>query len=222
MRLALLGSVALLLAAAVGADAATSTRYAVTLTGTVVDGVTFDRSQPAGAECRIHRHGTGRRTLSVISVRATAIAVSRSGRRVAYRPVRLPLRIRGTVGRGTYTETKICRAAPLEQKQADCRGETLAPRRVSGSLARPAAGRVGFAAPKTAEQVGACGLERLVPGGWLDHAAAKIDEAALLRGARRVVAKGSATGRTLISDPTGARVERQTTVRWTLTFRRLG
>ena len=221
MRIALLGSVALLLAGALGAEAATSTRYSVVLSGRVVDTVSYDRTQQAGEDCRVHRTGSSTRTVLVSSIRATTIAVSRSGTRMTYRPASLSLRARGTAG-GSFEETRICRSAPIERKHADCRSERLAPRRLAGRLARPAARRIGFAPPRQAEQVGACGLERLVPGGWLDHAAAKIDEAALLRGARRVVAKGSARGSTLVSDPAGARITRRTTVHWTLTFRRAG
>jgi hypothetical protein len=70
--------------------------------------------------------------------------------------------------------------------------------------------------------VGACGLGRLVSGGWLDNALGKVDERVLLReGSRRVVARGAASSTALVGDPLGARITRRTTVRWTLTFRRV-
>ena len=224
MKLALLGSVALLLAGALGAEAATSSaRYAVTLEGTVVDAVTYTQSGADGEDCRIERSGSGGRSLAVKSLRAATVRVTRSGSRVVYEPRRLAVRVTGSTGRGSLEEIRICRAQQIQRKQGDCRGEQLAPRRAGQVFRRAGANAIGLAAPRQVGEVGACGLGRLLPGGWLDQAVAKVDEAALLRGrSSRVVAKASGTATALIGDPSGARITRRTTVRWTLTFRRLG
>jgi hypothetical protein len=70
--------------------------------------------------------------------------------------------------------------------------------------------------------VTACGLDRPLPGGWLNQFPGRIDQDALLAGrSLRVVARASGTRQsTFNGDPLFQRTQR-TTVRWTLTFRRL-
>ncbi len=223
MTLGVLLSAALVLAAPLAAGAASpSVRYSVTLNGTIVDAVSYDQTRQAGEECRVQREGTGRRSLVAKTLRPVTIAVSRSGKRVVYRPSRLAVRLTGTAGKGSYDEKRVCRAAPVVRKHADCRAERLAARRLRTAFRRPSRNRIAFAASPQTEQVGACGLDRLVAGGWLDHALGRVDEAALLNGrARRVLARGSSTTTALIGDPLGGKISRRSTVRWTLTFRRL-
>ena len=213
------------LAAAAVADAASSpARFAVTLQGTVVDSVGYDQTRTEPVDCRVQRKGNGGRTLVFRSTAPTTITASRSGKRVVYRPSRVAaVRVTGTTRKSAFEETRACRAAPIRRIERVCRAEPLARRRVRLAFTRPAASRIAFRAPTQAEQVGACGLDRLIPAGWIDHAAGKVDERLLLdAGVRRVVARGSATAATLIPDPLGGKITRRTTVRWTLTFRRLG
>src|SRR5688572_22024597 len=107
MRIALVGSVALFLAAALGAEASTSAaRYSVTLNGTIVDFVSYDRTSQAGEDCRVRRIGSGRRSLVVAMVSPARVTVTGIGKRVVFRPSRLAVRLTGTAGQGRYEETR--------------------------------------------------------------------------------------------------------------------
>jgi hypothetical protein len=67
-----------------------------------------------------------------------------------------------------------------------------------------------------------CGLGRLAGGDVLPFASGMIDESAFHAGSKRVVARGSATRETTIQLDPETTLQRRTTVRWTLTFRRIG
>jgi hypothetical protein len=80
-----------------------------------------------------------------------------------------------------------------------------------------------FARPKPAlAQVRACGLGPTVPGGWFHLVSGRIDPDTLIDGrSLRVVVRASVTREnSIIGIPTTQGTQR-TTVRWTLTFRRL-
>ena len=85
-------------------------------------------------------------------------------------------------------------------------------------------GRAAFAfqKPATPGEVELCGLDPTYPGGWLQLAPGRVNGDALLNGtAARAVARGSARREATIVDTPTLRVTQLTTVRWTLTFKRL-
>jgi hypothetical protein len=81
---------------------------------------------------------------------------------------------------------------------------------------------IRFRRPGESRDLRPCGLDRAISGGWLNLVSGRIDEAALLTGrSLRVVARASgARESTNAVEPT-LQVTQQTTVRWTLVFRRL-
>jgi hypothetical protein len=221
MRLALVSFLAALVAAPLAAQAAPSpTTWAVTLSGTVTD--SFEYSEGRVEErCRIRRIGTSGRRLVFRSARATRIQVSQGAPVARYGPSRLrAVRITGGNTGGSVTETKFCPGLPLERKTIECRATRAAPR-----LAR-----LGFRARRTSiafvrpgrSTASVCGLATPQTGGWLDIATAPASHAELLAGrSRRVFVRGTATEEVRNPGPS-LEIVRKTTVRWTLTFRRVG
>lgn len=224
MKLGVLSFLAVLAAAPLAAQAAESqSRFAVTLNGSVVDKVTYEQDGAAGMECRFHRSGSGRRELRFRSVRPVTLDVVRLGEGVAYRPARLAaVRVTGATGMGSFDETRICRAAPIERRSENCTAVVLAPRRLGLGFARPRENRIAFRKPRGANNAAACGLDRRLPGGWLHLAPGTVDEDALLDGrSLRVVVRGRRAPKTATVTP-GLKTSTTSVVRWTLTFRRLG
>lgn len=223
MRLAALGVLAALLAAPLAAQAARQpARYAVTLQGSIVDSVSYERIT-VGEDCSIQRTGDGGRELAIRSLRPTTIEVSGGAPQVVYTPARITaLRVAATTLPGSYTEVRRCRFLPPEKLVADCRRSVVTVWRQQANF-RSGRNAILFRRPASARSdVTACGLGVSLPGGWLHDFPGRIDQSALVAGrSLRVVARATGTReRTADGDPTFKRTQR-TTVRWTLTFRRL-
>jgi hypothetical protein len=223
MKLGVLSFVAALLAAPLAAQAADSpARFAVTLRATVVDRFTYEFSRREG-ECLIQRSGSGGRELRLRSVRAARIQVIRGAGGLVYRPNRVTVQLTGRSTGGSFTEVRVCRAQPIERKHGDCGPNELSARVVRARFRRPSPNRIAFqSSPRPPASV--CGLSRQFPllGAWLDLARGSIDEDALLNGrSLRVVARGVATREEAVPEYDALNVTRRSTVRWTLTFRRL-
>jgi hypothetical protein len=222
MRLALVSFLAALVAAPLAAQAAQpSTTWAVTLRGTVTDNYEYSESRVDERRCRIRRIGMSGRRLVFQSARATRIQVARAEPVASYRPARLRA-VRITAGNtgGSVTQTKFCTGEPLERTRVECRATRAAPRLVRlGFRARRTT--ITFARPSRLT-TSVCGLTAPQPAGWLHIAAARASHGALVAGrSRRVFVFGEATEEVRIPGPP-LEIVRKTTVRWTLTFRRVG
>lgn len=223
MRLAALAFLAALLSAPLAAQSAQSpARFAVTLQGTIVDRLTYERTA-VEEDCTSRKTGNGGRRLAVRSRRPTTIEVTPGASAVVYRPARVVgLRVAATTLEGTFSELRSCRFLPPERRSGRCE-------RAAGTIRRLRAGfRSGrnalvFARPgPTREEVSACGLGRTVPGGWLHLVPGRIDQDALLNGrSLRIVARAAGTRENTIGGDPTLKVTQRVTVRWTLTFRRL-
>jgi hypothetical protein len=220
MRLAAVSFLAALVAAPLAAQAAQpSTIWAVTLSGTVTDSFEYTQARVED-RCRISRTGTSGRRLVFRSARATRIQVARGEPVASYRPSRLrAVRITGGNTGGSVTESKLCPGAPLEIKKIDCRATRAAPRLMRlGFRAR----RTTITFPPARSTASVCGLAELQAGGWLHIATAPASHNALVAGrSRRVFVRGTATEEVRNPGPP-VEIVRGTTVRWTLTFRRVG
>jgi hypothetical protein len=221
MRLAVVSFFAALVAAPLAAQAAQPpATWAVTLRGTVTDSFEYSEGRIEG-RCRIRRVGTSGRQLLLQSARATRVQVARGEPVASYRPSRLrAVRITGGNTGGLVTQTKLCPGEPLETTKTQCRATRAAPRLV----------RVGFRARRTTitvnrpsrSNVSVCGLAAPQAGGWLHIATAPASHDALVAGrSRRVFVRGTANEETRSPGPP-LEITRKTTVRWTLTFRRVG
>jgi hypothetical protein len=223
MRLAALGFLAALLAGPLGAQAAQApARFSVTLQGTIVDRLTYERTT-VDEECTSHRTGDGGRLVSIQSFRPTAVEVTRGSAGIVYRPSRIAaLQVGATRLAGSFTELRRCRFLPPERVRGSCPRAGISIRLMRADFrSRPNA--IAFRRPRSSRSdVTSCGLSQSFPGGWLHLAAGRIDSDALLGGrSRRVIVRASGTRETILAaDPTLQATER-TTVRWTLTFRRL-
>jgi hypothetical protein len=222
VKLALVSFVAALVAAPLlGAAQAASppVRFAATLNATVVDNFTYGWTR-VSEDSSIRRTGFGRE-LQLRSPRAMTIQVARGGAGLRYRPSWVLARITGRAAAGSFGEVKRCRAEPILKASGDCKAKALAPRRVRAGFR---SGRTAFAfqEPSAAGDVEICGLDSAYPGGWLQLAPGRVNGDALLNGmAARAVARGAARRQaTIVNTPT-LRVTQETTVRWTVTFRRL-
>ena len=223
MRLAVVSFLAALVAAPLAAQAAqSSTRYSVTLRATVTDSFEYSRSGLQG-RCRIRRTGSSGRQLAFASSRATRIQVGRGTQGATYRPSRLlTVRITGGSTGGSGTETKLCPGEPLETIKIDCNPKRAAPRTVRlGFRARRAT--IAFNRPVLRADVSVCGLDQPQPGGWLHIVAGPTNHDALIAGrSRRVFTRAGASEEETKGLGSSLEVTRKTTVRWTLTFRRIG
>jgi hypothetical protein len=220
MRLAVVSFLAALVAAPLAAQAAQpSATWAVTLSGTVTDNFEYSEGR-VEERCRIRRIGTSGRRLVFRSSRATRIQVSQGAPVARYRPSRLrAVRITGGNTGGSVTETKFCPGIPLETKRIDCRATRAAPRLVRlGFRAR----RTTITFPPARSSASVCGLDGPQAGGWLHIATAPASHGALVVGrSRRVFVRGTANEEVRNPGPP-LEIVRKTTVRWTLTFRRVG
>jgi hypothetical protein len=225
MRPAALGLLAALLIAPLAAQAAQQpARFAVTLQGRIIDNVSYERlGIPVSEDCTARRTGHGGRELTIRSLRPTTIEVIRGGSRVVYRPARVGrLRVAATRLAGSFLETRLCRFLPPEKRTGTCSRARGPVRRLRAGF-RSGRNAIVFRRPAPSRiAITACGLDRSVPGGWLHEVRGRIDQGALLAGrSLRVFARASGTReRTFDTDPLLQRTQR-TTVRWTLTFRRL-
>jgi hypothetical protein len=221
MKLALVSFFVALVAAPLAAQAAQPpATWAVTLSGTVTDNFEYSAGR-VEERCRIRRIGTSGRRLVFRSARATRIQVARSSPVASYRPARLrAVRITGGTTGGSVTQTKFCPGEPLVRTRVECRATRAAPRLV----------RLGFRARRTTitfprpsrSTTSVCGLAAPQPAGWLHVATAPASHDALVAGrSRRVFVRGTATEETRVPGPP-LEIVRKTTVRWTLTFRRVG
>jgi hypothetical protein len=220
MKLALVSFFVALVAAPLAAQAADSpARFAVTLNATVVDHFTYSLVR-VSEDCSIRRTGFGARELRLHSPRATVIRVTRGAAGLVYRPSRVLARVTGRATIGSFGEVKRCRAEPILKASGDCKARTLEPRRVRAGF-RLDRGTLAFQKPAAHNDVQICGLDPTYAGGWLELAPGRVSETALLNGtAARVVARGAARREKTVVDTPTLRVTQQTTVRWTLTFRR--
>jgi hypothetical protein len=218
MKLGVLSFVAAMLAAPLAAQASDTQTFAVTLRGSIVDRFSYEYSESDG-DCTITRSGTDGRSLVVRSIRPARIRVARAAGGVAYRPSRLNVRLTGTSLRGSATEIRRCRAAPLERVQRDCAPKTLPRRGARARFFRPSANRLAFRTA-TGPSLDLCGVEgHAVHSSWLDLAEGALDEQSLFTGrVRRVVVRGAVTRESHDAD---LNLTTGTMVRWTLTFRRL-
>jgi hypothetical protein len=221
MKLAIVSFVAALVAAPLAAQAAAPPpRFSARLNATVVDRFTYAWTR-VSEDCSIRRTGFGGRELQLRSPRAAAIAVTRSGAGLRYRPSAVLARVTGKATSGSFGDVKRCRAEPILKAIGDCKARTLAPRSVRAGF-RSGRAAIAFQKPATPGEVELCGLDPTYPGGWLQLAPGRVNGDALLNGtAARAVARGSASREATIVDTPTLRVTQRTTVRWTLTFRRL-
>jgi hypothetical protein len=221
MRLAVVSFLAALVAAPLAAQAAQPpATWAVTLRGTVTDSVEYSEGR-VEERCRIRRIGTSGRQLVFQSARATRIQVARGEPVASYRPSRLrAVRITGGNTGGSVMQTKLCPGEPLETTKIACRATRAAPRLVRlGFRARRTT--ITFIRPSTSA-VSVCGLAAPQAGGWLHIAAAPASHDALVAGrSLRVFVRGTANEEVRRPGPP-LEIVRKTTVRWTLTFRRVG
>ena len=222
MKFAAGGFFAMLVLAPFAAGAAQPpARFAATLQGTIVDELEYVQTTVT-EDCRSGRAGHGGRRLEVRSLRPTAIVVRRGKGGPVYRPPRLiGLRVVATTLAGGFSELRSCRFLPPEKLTGRCGRSSGAVRRLNAEFRR---GRnaVRFQPLGATEAATACGLDRTIPAGWLDVVAGRIDEKALMSGrARRVLARASTIRRRSIGDGPALDVKQRTTVRWTLTFRRV-
>jgi hypothetical protein len=223
MKLAAVSFVAALLAAPLAARAAQpAPRFSLTLTGRVVESVTYE-STSVEQECSIGRTGQGGRELTVRSIRPTTVRVvrSRTGGAI-YRPAEVAaVRLTTDPMRGGYQEARRCRGEPPRIVQVDCakRDATVARTRVAF---RRAPNRILFRPRSSSAAI--CGVARPVPlTGWLDLAAGRVSERLLLNGRTRVVRAERTRETTGLRLPSVPNLEyaSRVTVSWTLTFRRI-
>jgi hypothetical protein len=220
MKLAVVGFLAALVAAPLAAQAAQPpATWAVTLNGMVTDSFEYSEGRVED-RCRIRRIGTSGRQLVFRSARATRIQVARGEPGASYRPSRLrAVRITGGNTGGSVTQTKLCPGEPLETTKSDCRATRATPRLVRlGFRAR----RTTITFPPARSSASVCGLAARQPAGWLNIATAPASHNALVAGrSRRVFVRGTANEEARTPGPP-LEIVRKTTVRWTLTFRRVG
>jgi hypothetical protein len=223
MKLPIASLLAAIVAAPLAAQAAQPpARFAVTLQGTIVDRLSYERTV-VDEDCRSTRTGQGGRQVTIRSLRPTTVEVRRDASGIRYRPSRVAaLGIGETRLAGTYSELRLCRFLPPEKLAGECEREPGSVRRMRLGF-RSGRNAILFGRPAPAQSATpACGVDRSVSGGWLHLIPGRIDRDALLNGrSMRVFARGAGTReRALGSDPTLEGTLR-TTVRWTLTFRRL-
>jgi hypothetical protein len=221
VKLALVSFFVALVAAPLAAQAAQPpARFAVTLNGVVLDHLTYGTTRVT-EDCSIRRTGFGGRELQLRSPQATAIQVTRGPTGLVHRPSRVLASVTGKATIGSFGDVKRCRAEPILKASGDCKARTLELRRVRVSF-RSGRGTLAFQKPSVPGDVQACGLDPRYPAGWLELAPGRLSENALLNGtAVRVVARGAAKREKTVVDTPTLRVTQQTTIRWTLTFRRL-
>jgi hypothetical protein len=200
---------------AVGASAAPSQpRYAVTLTATVRDDVSYTQTTVT-EDCRNEKAGSGIGQLTIRTARVGRSTASDGTVRI---------RLAGALLGGTFTEVRNCRFLPPEKLTGRCGPLRLTRKDVALSFRRNGTNRVAFTAAGSPTLAGRiCGVTGDVQLGRLEPAGGRVAWRALQAGQSKVVARGTSTKRlerTSPTDPT-LKLKERLTVRWTLTFRRL-
>lgn len=225
MRLAAVGFLAALVALPLAAEAAEPpTRWAVTLSGRVVEEYSYGKAGRE-AECTVRRFGRTTREWRVASTQPTVVSVTRWSSRARYRPGRLfRVRVTTSAGKGAWTEMRQCVGEEIRTDSGTCNGRTQ-----RGS-ARPAfawggANRIAFRRRSAGSALRLCGFDRAVtsPDSWLSVAPGRVDEEALIAGrSRRVVARADVSRDAMLPfEPPSGSMSQNLRVVWTLQFRRL-
>jgi hypothetical protein len=226
MRLALVSFLAALVAAPLAAQAAQpNPRYAVSLNGRVVASYTYAKTGRE-EQCILSRMGGERRELVFRSQRPTLVQVARIRERADYRPTAIArTRVTGTIGGRSWVETIHCAGDRIERGRGTCQPVQHAPRLLRLRFRWAGANRIWFrppAAPGPVRRL--CGIEWGLPQrGWLNLAIGRVDEEALLAGrSLRVTGRGEYSRQSNVVSEQELVVGETLTVRWTLTFRRIG
>ena len=121
MRLAVLGFLAALVALPLAAEAAeTPTRWAVTLSGRVVETYNYGTANRT-PECIVQRFGKTTREWRVVSTRPTVVSVERWSSHARYRPGQLfRVRITRSAGKGSWTEMRQCLGEEILTDSGTC------------------------------------------------------------------------------------------------------
>lgn len=215
-----------LVAAPLAAQAADPpARWAVTLSGRVVETYSYNRIERE-EECLRSRFGSSTRELRIVSVGPTVVAVTRAGGGVTYRPARLRrVQLRQSVGKGSWSEFLRCLGDPLGTGSGTCDARAVGPRAIRPSFGWRGANRISFRGSVAAAPLRLCGLGTTLSStdAWLSLAAGRVDEEALLAGrARQVVARAELTrDANLPTDSPSTQIQQKLRVAWTLRFRRL-
>ena len=226
MKLAATSFLAAFVVAPLAAQAAQPpARWAVTLSGRVVETYSYSDSERQD-ECFRSRIGTSTRELRVASIAPTVVTVARRGARAAYSPARLRrVQLRQSVGKGSWSEFLRCLGDPIHKGSGSCDARSPRRRTLRPAFAWSGANRISFRGSVAAAPLRLCGLERTIgtTDAWLALAPGRVDEQALLAGrARRVVARAELTrDANLPGLPSTISIGQKVTVVWTLRFRRL-
>ena len=226
MRLAVLGFLAALVALPFAAEAAAPpTRWAVTLSGRVVETYSYGNAN-RDAECIVRRFGTTTREWRLASTRPTVVGVDRRSSHARYRPGRLlAVRITTTAGKGSWTEMRQCLGEEIKSDSGTCSARTQGGR-VRPAFAWGGANRIAFRRRSVSVPLRICGFDWTAssPDSWLSVALGRVDEELLLAGSRRtVVARADVTRDTMNMpfEPPSGSMSHKLRVLWTLQFRRL-
>lgn len=204
-------------------SSAASSRFAVTLTAEVDTRLEYMLPGIRDDGCTYTQFGRSSRMTELVSRRATIVRV-RGRTRGTYVPSHvLSIRLRQRDSAGDVLTLLNCPDGRSESEASECE-PPAAPMIASLptlAFARTAAGRIAWEAVAQ-DPMTPCGLDGTqVPPAWLNVAAGRIDERALLSTRRRFV---RARGQREVTDKVtiaGKTVRRTRSVRWTLTFRRL-
>jgi hypothetical protein len=225
MRLAVLGFLAALVALPFAAEAAQPpTRWAVTLSGRVVETYTYGTAG-RNAECIVRRSGKTTREWRVVSTRPTVVSVARWRSRARYRPGQLfPVRITRAAGKGSWTEMRQCLGEEILTDSGTC-GTSSQQGRAQLAFGWAGANRIAFRRRSGVAPLRLCGFDRAVTSSdsWLSVALGRVDEEVLLAGSRRrVVARADVSRDAMLPfEPPSGSMQQNLRVVWTLLFRRL-
>jgi hypothetical protein len=225
MKLAVLGFLAALVALPLAAEAAQPpTRWAVTLSGRVVEEYSYGQAERE-AECTVRRWGRTTREWRLASTRPTVVSVGRLRSRARYRPAQLfRVRLTTSTGKGSWMEMRQCLGEEIQTNRGTC-----GPRTQRGAV-RPTfswsgVNRIAFRRRTGGAPLRLCGFDWTVPAtdAWLSVAPGRVDEEVLIAGSRhRVVARADVSRDTLLPfNPPPGSTQQKLRVVWTLLFRRL-
>jgi hypothetical protein len=224
MRLAVLGFLAALVAIPLAANAAEQpTRWAVTLSGRVVEEYSYGKSDRL-AECAVSRWGTTTREWRVASMRPTVVSVTRGNSRARYRPARLfRVRLTTSVRRGSWMEMRQCLGETVTTSgRCDAKTQRTATR---PTFAWGGANRIVFHRRPGGAPIRLCGFNWTVPAtdAWLSVAPGRVDEEVLIAGSRRLLVARADVSRDTMRpfNPPPGTTQQKLRVVWTLRFRRL-
>jgi hypothetical protein len=225
MRLTVLAFLAALIALPVAAEAAEPpTRWAVTLTGRVVE--TYDYGTASrDAECIVRRFGKTTREWRVASTRPTVVSVERWSSHARYRPGQLfRVRLTRSSGQGSWTEMRQCLGEEIRTDSGTCSPSSQRGRALP-AFGWAGANRIAFRRRSGGASLRLCGFDRAVTStdSWLSVAPGRVDEEVLLAGSRRrVVARADVSRDAMLPfEPPSGSMQQHLRVVWTLQFRRL-